>query len=465
MRIKHRIPSIFNLSMVDVLCCALGCVILLWLLNLRTAKQSAVAAGRAGADLIDTRKLLADSRKSEESLAAEMRAARARQSELDRALAGLHAENDAALERLARKTQEQADLAREMAETRNRLATTEAGLREKETLLKKSARRADDLIARLNEAEDRDKKLQRLADQIPGLKEEAQRYRTRLDAAMARAQALEKDVTDRKRDLVGTSSRLSDVEEAKRRLERDLLARGRDLDEANRRLELLQGDKRSLANELARARESADNRFAGISLTGRRVVFLVDISGSMELVDENTPAPEKWAGVRETLAKILKSLPDLEKFQVIVFSDRATHLLGSEGAWLSYDPRASVDRVGKVLASVKPTGNTNLSAAFEAAFRYRDQGLDTIYILSDGLPNVGAGLDPAAAEALKETERAEILGNHVRKLLRTAWNRSVAGRRVRINAVGFFYESPDVGAFLWALARENDGSFVGMSKP
>src|SRR6185437_9353966 len=38
MRVRHRIPSIFNLSMVDVLCCALGCVILLWLLNLREAK-------------------------------------------------------------------------------------------------------------------------------------------------------------------------------------------------------------------------------------------------------------------------------------------------------------------------------------------------------------------------------------------------------------------------------------------
>ena len=37
--------------------------------------------------------------------------------------------------------------------------------------------------------------------------------------------------------------------------------------------------------------------------------------------------------------------------------------------------------------------------------------------------------------------------------------------RVRINTIGFFFESPDVGAFLWALARENDGSFVGMSRP
>src|SRR5689334_7623218 len=39
MRVRHRIPSLFSLSMIDVLCCALGCVILLWLLNLREAKE------------------------------------------------------------------------------------------------------------------------------------------------------------------------------------------------------------------------------------------------------------------------------------------------------------------------------------------------------------------------------------------------------------------------------------------
>ena len=36
---------------------------------------------------------------------------------------------------------------------------------------------------------------------------------------------------------------------------------------------------------------------------------------------------------------------------------------------------------------------------------------------------------------------------------------------MKVHAIGFFFESPDVGAFLWAMARENDGSFVGMSKP
>src|SRR5206468_3254350 len=58
MRARHRIPTIFNLSMVDVLCCALGCVILLWLLNLREAKHRAVLAGTTTERLTATQKEL-----------------------------------------------------------------------------------------------------------------------------------------------------------------------------------------------------------------------------------------------------------------------------------------------------------------------------------------------------------------------------------------------------------------------
>ena len=105
-------------------------------------------------------------------------------------------------------------------------------------------------------------------------------------------------------------------------------------------------------------------------------------------------------------------------------------------------------------------------AAFEAAFKLRALGLDTIYVLSDGLPNAGPGLTPEHARQMKEVERNDVYSKHVRKTLLNDWNRALPNQpRVRINAVGFFYESPDVGAFLWALAREHDGSFVGMSKP
>jgi hypothetical protein len=236
--------------------------------------------------------------------------------------------------------------------------------------------------------------------------------------------------------------------------------------EVNRGLDLLRTEKKGLTDQLQRAKAAADHRFAGITLTGRSVVFLVDMSGSMELVDEQTAAPDKWLGVRETLAKVMRSLPELERFQVILFSEKTSYLLGQDGRWLDYDPQSSAERVTRALAAVKPSGNTNMYAAFETAFRLRAIGLDTIYLLSDGLPNIGMGLSPEAARTLKEIEKGEILGQVVRKTLKTDWNRAIPGRpRVRINTIGFFYESPDVGAFLWALAREHEGSFVGMSKP
>src|SRR5205807_282463 len=60
MRIRHRIPSVFSLSMVDVMCCALGCVILLWLFNLKNAKDNEERAEenkiQSGKDLAATQK-------------------------------------------------------------------------------------------------------------------------------------------------------------------------------------------------------------------------------------------------------------------------------------------------------------------------------------------------------------------------------------------------------------------------
>src|SRR5262249_9368272 len=157
--------------------------------------------------------------------------------------------------------------------------------------------------------------------------------------------------------------------------------------------------------------------------TGKRVVFLVDMSGSMELVDENTPAPNKWQGVRDTVAKLMRSLPGLEKYQIIVFSNSASFLLGNDGKWFDYDAKTSVDRAVQALAGIKPHGGTDMYAGLQAAFRFRPLGLDTIYLLSDGLPNLGEGITPEQARTLKETEQGEILGKHIRKTLNTAWNR------------------------------------------
>ena len=88
MQVRHRVPSIFSLAMVDVLCCALGCVILLWLLTLRQAKaheDSAAEQNRHTAELLDsaradrdtTRDLLEKARKYGDRTGAELASTRA----------------------------------------------------------------------------------------------------------------------------------------------------------------------------------------------------------------------------------------------------------------------------------------------------------------------------------------------------------------------------------------------------
>ena len=331
-----------------------------------------------------------------------------------------------------------------------------------------------------------------------------------LDETASKLLAARKDADQRKADLGDMGTKLSGLQTAKAKLEsdlegrdkeltalrplkdkyaadeeqllslrKDLIAsrkelaqRGGDLDDVGKRFVALQLAKSKLESDLADARHNADalqaekakwqteaaradNRFAGITLTGRRVVFLVDMSGSMVYLDDNTPAPQKWVEVHKTVARIMRSLPELEKYQIVAFSDKPHFPLGSDGKWLDYDPKASPDLVLQTLGDVKPDGGTNMYSAMETTFRYRRDGLDTVYLLSDGLPNLGDGVKPEEVEKLTELERGARLSAVIRKALKDDWNRDLNGKpRVHINTVGFFYESPDVGAFCGAGPRE-----------
>jgi septal ring factor EnvC (AmiA/AmiB activator) len=524
MRIRHRVPSIFNLSMVDVLCCALGCVILLWLLNLREAKQKAEEAGKTDQRLVEVRDLLAVTSQERDDLRSRLDQATAQLDDLteqarklrnsladsarqladanqhlvarDKELADLRTTRKDALDRLARQAQDYGDLEKKLSASVQRVTALEGQLRDKDALADANGRRADSAMSKLNDAEGRLRKLQALADLIPGLQEDVKKYRDRFATEEALANGLEKEIGERMRDLAVAAKELKELRASRQALEQDVAsrdkdlgamreqrtklaaaeervgllakevaARTRDLSAATARIEDLVNDKKALRGETDRLRAAADNRFAGITLTGRRVIFLVDMSGSMKLVDESTPAPEKWVAVRETLAKVLRSLPQVEKVQVIAFAEKVLYPLGEDGRWLDYDPATSADRAVQALGAIEPTGGTNMYDGLRAAVGFRDQGLDTIYLLSDGLPNLGEGLTAEQAKSLTEQQQGEILGRHMRRTLKEGWNRPDNGRRVRINTIGFFFESPDVGAFLWALARENDGSFVGMSRP
>jgi predicted nucleic acid-binding Zn-ribbon protein len=473
--------------MLDVFCCALGCVTLLWLLKTREAGQISDEADQASALVTETRGQLDESQRisalrlaNAEKLAADL-------DKLTQQLALVREERDRTANNLALMRQERDQNARNLALVEKELAQAKEALALAAKVLDKNAK---DLAVVRTRADDLEKTLAGSTTKLTATDAELVKKRAELENLSKQLELAKKQVTDLE-VLVRTKEKSrSDLESKFResekkldevtrsvgdtskmqaridQLEKDVKAERTRLDEANVTIVDLQGTKAKLADKVNKLQVESENKFAGIAMTGKRVVFLVDMSGSMERTEENVMAPDKWPMVRDTVCKVMRTLPDLEKFQVILFSGKVRYLLEA-GDWMAYEKEKSIDRVYKAMSAVKPAEDTNLYAGLEEAFKYRDRGLDTVYFFSDGLPTSGPGLTAAQERSLtSETDRSAILSRHIRRTLATTWNRPEPGRpKVRINSVGFFYESPDVGAFLWALSRENDGSFVGMSKP
>jgi hypothetical protein len=464
---RHKPPTLVSMWMLDVFCCALGCVTLLWLLKTREAGFALDETASVRSNLTDTQLLLADEQMRNlelqlnvEEVAGRLAKAENERDEQAKQLALTRQELDKAGKRLALVEQRASDTAKELAVTEKKLDEQKqavAVLEARSTISEEELAKKKTEIAALNKTIDRSKKS---AEELEVLLRERERER---DAEAKKVGELNKSIesmTKARGELDKQTTDLAKALDQIKKLEKQV-------GDSNAAIVDLQGTKAKLADKINRLEIESQNRFAGISLTGKRVVFLIDMSGSMEMLDEKTLEGSKWGTVRDTIVKVMRSLPDIEKFQVILFSNRVTYLLPESKDWIDYDRTKSPDVVHNAMTVLKPQGDTNMYAAFEECFKFRDKGMDTIYLFSDGLPNSGPGLTDAQMRAnLSDSDKQTLLGKHIRSLLNVQWNRSSLKQpKVRINSIGFFFESPDLGAFLWALARENDGSFVGMSKP
>lgn len=152
--------------------------------------------------------------------------------------------------------------------------------------------------------------------------------------------------------------------------------------------------------------------FFGITDRGERIAFLVDVSLSM-LEDEKGGIPG-YEAVKTELAKMVNKLSDGTFFNVIMFGNdvdifRPKMILASPdikeelGKWLKpYNMDWKNGRLGNLYNNWRPFtqhqgdyyaggimaagGSTRLDLALAAAF---EQGADTIFILTDGVPVVG----------------------------------------------------------------------------
>ena len=151
-------------------------------------------------------------------------------------------------------------------------------------------------------------------------------------------------------------------------------------------------DKIREDEEERRLKQISDASFFGIRIVSHRVLFIIDVSGSM-----NEPLRARYADeqgeprievAKRELKTAIEALDDNAFFNITPFSSGVESWLEEGVASSAEKTRAEAleytDRLGAM-------GGTNLYGSLESAFT--DLDIDTIFVLSDGEPSVGDIID------------------------------------------------------------------------
>ena len=214
--------------------------------------------------------------------------------------------------------------------------------------------------------------------------------------------------------------------------------------------------------------------FFGVKLLSKRIVFLIDISGSMRLSDppgegeqpkgsREKGDPKKWQKGRERLGRAkreligtLKALRPGVRFNIVAFAENVEAFASGR---LVPGKRPNVAKAIQFVEGLQPRNGTATDDALRAGFGFAEA--NAIVLLSDGVPAKMTGPDPTAEEIIEM----------VRELNRL--------RKVRIHPFGFDGEGirppgmPDHPALsrdkleefrimMKKLAEENHGKYTSI---
>ncbi len=212
-----------------------------------------------------------------------------------------------------------------------------------------------------------------------------------------------------------------------------------------------------------------NRRFFSVTIDTDRVVFIIDVSGSMEKKDpppevEEEEKPEgrtvvvsgkkkkkkkidpatlplsrqRLYRVKQELISTIENLPEHVFFTIESFSHKVQFLDDKPG--LIQATPANKLRAISWVRKMRPEGETFTDVAFERAFE-EIPGMDTIIFLSDGAPR--RNNEPIPEDQV------------LRKIMEA--NRF---SKCRIHAIGFKQSGSNLRRFLTKLARQHDGTFT-----
>ncbi len=202
-----------------------------------------------------------------------------------------------------------------------------------------------------------------------------------------------------------------------------------------------------------------------LKMGGQRILILADASASMlaesivdiirrrNLRDRDKLKSAKWRQAVATVDWLTARLPVTSRFQVYTFNETARPLLEeSRNAWLDAGDGESLNRAVEAMRQVVPGQGTSLLNAFGAAGKLKPPP-DNIFLLTDGLPTMGA----------KQPWSKRVSSKKRRKLFNDAVARLPAG--VPVNIILFPMEGDPLAAdAFWRLAKTSNGSFFSPSR-
>jgi len=203
-------------------------------------------------------------------------------------------------------------------------------------------------------------------------------------------------------------------------------------------------------------RKYAHHSYHGLQIASNRIVFVLDKSESMYY--------GLFDGVLEEMEAHLSSVGPTSKFNVIEFDAKPR----AWGKKLVPANEANVRGAMEYLNRAKPYGPTNIVESLRLSMTTPD--LDSIVLLSDGLPNRGEPKTPGGIlEAMRKENRYTRFAIHTVLLLegrvfphdqaKDKLPPLSAAEKARREAIRESALRTPLGAFLKQLADENDGSF------
>lgn len=136
-----------------------------------------------------------------------------------------------------------------------------------------------------------------------------------------------------------------------------------------------------------------ETKFFGIRIISHHVIFIIDVSGSMDWGLANDYRGRHDAKrievARDELIKCVKGLDPAADFNIFTFSSGTTRW--TESGMVPANDKNRQNAVA-FIEKLKAGGGTNLYGAIEDAFK--DPDVDTIFIMSDGEPSLGDEIEP-----------------------------------------------------------------------